>query len=198
MGDTGYFVTYRETDPLFSADLSDPENPKIKGKLKITGFSQYLHIYGEDRLLGIGWETDPDTGWEEGLKCSMFDTSDISDVKECDRMILENVLECYGLYNYKAFLVDVQKSVFGFVYRNGGEQRNYENSEYFYGIYSYDENGFQLKKTIGLSGDFADEYEDAEAVRGVYIGEMFYLTGNSGINAYDMAQDFVQTDTLRW
>ncbi|MDY5022723.1 MAG: beta-propeller domain-containing protein [Blautia sp.] len=198
MGDTGYFVTYRETDPLFSVDLSDPEKPEVKGKLKITGFSQYLHIYGEDRLLGIGWETDPETGWEEGLKCSMFDTSDISSVKECDRMILENVLECYGLYNYKAFLVDAQKNIFGFVYRNGGEQGNYENSEYFYGVYSYDENGFRLEKAICLTGDFADEYEDAEAVRGVYIGNMFYLTGNNGINAYDMAQDFVQTDTLRW
>ena len=62
MGDTGYFVTYENTDPLFSVDLSDPENPKITGKLKITGFSEYLHFYGQNRLLGIGWETDPDSG----------------------------------------------------------------------------------------------------------------------------------------
>ena len=46
MGDTGYFVTYRNTDPLFSADLSDPTKPKIIGELKITGFSEYLHFYG--------------------------------------------------------------------------------------------------------------------------------------------------------
>ena len=71
MGDTGYFVTYRNTDPLFSADLSDPTKPKIIGELKITGFSEYLHFYGENKLLGIGWETDPDTGSIEGLKCSM-------------------------------------------------------------------------------------------------------------------------------
>lgn len=66
MGDTGYFVTYRNTDPLFSADLSDPTKPKIIGELKITGFSEYLHFYGENKLLGIGWETDPDTGSIEG------------------------------------------------------------------------------------------------------------------------------------
>ena len=75
MGDTGYFVTYRNTDPLFSADLSDPTKPKIIGELKITGFSEYLHFYGENKLLGIGWETDPDTGSIEGLKCSILPMS---------------------------------------------------------------------------------------------------------------------------
>lgn len=55
MGDTGYFVTYRQVDPLFSVDLSDPENPKILGELKIPGFSEYLHPYGDGKLLGIGW-----------------------------------------------------------------------------------------------------------------------------------------------
>ena len=76
MGETGYFVTYKNTDPLFSVDLSDPENPKVLGELKITGFSSYLHFYGENKLLGIGWETDPDTGNTIGMKCSMFDISD--------------------------------------------------------------------------------------------------------------------------
>ena len=86
MGETGYFVTYKNTDPLFSVDLSDPENPKVLGELKITGFSSYLHFYGENKLLGIGWETDPDTGNTIGMKCSMFDISDPSDVKETDRL----------------------------------------------------------------------------------------------------------------
>ncbi len=104
MGDTGYFVTYRNTDPLFSADLSDPTKPKIIGELKITGFSEYLHFYGENKLLGIGWETDPDTGSIEGLKCSMFDITDPSDVKEIDRIVLKNVSICDALSNYRAIL----------------------------------------------------------------------------------------------
>ena len=66
MGDIGYFVTYRNVDPLFAVDLSDPENPRIIGQLKVTGFSDYLHFYGEDRLLGIGWETNPETGEQTG------------------------------------------------------------------------------------------------------------------------------------
>lgn len=104
MGDTGYFVTYRNTDPLFSADLSDPTKPKIIGELEITGFSEYLHFYGENKLLGIGWETDPDTGSIEGLKCSMFDITDPSDVKEIDRIVLKNVSICDALSNYRAIL----------------------------------------------------------------------------------------------
>lgn len=48
----GYFVTYEQTDPLFSVDFSDPENPKILGKLKIPGFSEYLHFYSDNLLLG--------------------------------------------------------------------------------------------------------------------------------------------------
>ena len=52
MGDTGYFVTYRNTDPLFAADLSDPKNPRIMSELNITGFSEYLHFYGEKSIAG--------------------------------------------------------------------------------------------------------------------------------------------------
>ena len=55
-------------DPLFSVDLSDPENPKIMGELKITGFSSYLHFYESDKLLGIGREVNPRTGAFEGIK----------------------------------------------------------------------------------------------------------------------------------
>ena len=79
-GTTGYFVTFRQTDPLFSVDLSDPENPKVLGELKISGFSSYLHFYGENLLLGIGYEADENTGSTTGLKLSMFDISDPADL----------------------------------------------------------------------------------------------------------------------
>ena len=82
MGEVGYFVTFRETDPLFSVDLSDPEKPKIVGELKIPGFSDYLHFYGEDQLLGIGMNVDEETQITDGVKLSMFDISDKTDVKE--------------------------------------------------------------------------------------------------------------------
>ena len=80
LGNTGYFVTYKETDPLFSVDLSNPKNPKILGRLKIPGFSNYLHFYGEDKLLGIGMDVDKKGDVTDGVKLSMFDISDKKNV----------------------------------------------------------------------------------------------------------------------
>ena len=133
MGETGYFVTYKNTDPLFSVDLSDPENPKVLGELKITGFSSYLHFYGENKLLGIGWETDPDTGNTIGMKCSMFDISDPSDVKETDRFVLKDVSFCDALTNYRSILAAPKKGLFGFAYGMYGSNSDiYDSSENFY------------------------------------------------------------------
>ena len=63
IGDIAYFITYHNTDPLFAVDISDPETPKIIGKIKITGFSDYLHPYGKNKLLGIGYESGKIEGY---------------------------------------------------------------------------------------------------------------------------------------
>lgn len=73
-GDIAYVVTFRETDPLYTVDLSDPSAPKVTGELKITGYSAYLHPLGRDRLLGVGQEATSD-GVATGLQVSLFDTS---------------------------------------------------------------------------------------------------------------------------
>ena len=207
MGDTGYFVTYRNTDPLFSVDLSDPEKPEILGELNITGFSEYLHFYGENRLLGIGWETDPDTGSISGLKCSMFDISDPSAVKEIDRIILKDVSTCDALSNYRAILASPQKNLFGFaygLYRNSGTGDYYHTEEqYYYGLLSYSEkDGFVpgAYLNIAQSGLFDDALTGSEyrSLRGVYVSDTFYLVTENGISAYDMTDGYKLTDTLVW
>ena len=58
VGNTGYVVTFRQIDPLYTVDLTDPERPRVLGELKISGYSAYLHPIGEDLLLGIGQEAD--------------------------------------------------------------------------------------------------------------------------------------------
>lgn len=132
LGDTGYFVTFRQTDPLFSVDLSDPSNPQIRGELKISGFSSYLHFYGENRLLGIGYEADEETGITSGLKLSMFDISDPANVTEISRFVLPGITWCPAIEDYKSILVDPQKNLIGF----------FCDQRYF--VYSYDEEaGFQ-------------------------------------------------------
>lgn len=73
IGHTGYVVTFRQTDPLYTVDLSDPAEPVVTGELKITGYSGYLHPVGEDRLLGVGQEATTE-GQVTGLQVSLFDT----------------------------------------------------------------------------------------------------------------------------
>jgi hypothetical protein len=76
-GDKGYLVTFRQTDPLFTLDLSDPKNPKVAGELKINGFSSYIHPMGGDLLLAIGQDAD-DNGRITGFHMQVFDVSDPS------------------------------------------------------------------------------------------------------------------------
>jgi hypothetical protein len=87
VGDLAYVVTFRQTDPLYAIDLSDPSAPKVLGELKVTGFSQYLHPVGEDRLLGIGREAD-ESGVDHGFKVSLFDVSDPTAPTELDKIVI--------------------------------------------------------------------------------------------------------------
>ncbi|MFG1607045.1 beta-propeller domain-containing protein [Actinoplanes sp. NPDC049265] len=75
IGDRGYVVTFRQTDPLYSLDLRDPAAPKVTGELKITGYSAHLQPVGPDRLIGIGQEASEE-GRRQGTQVSLFDVSD--------------------------------------------------------------------------------------------------------------------------
>ncbi|HSH59494.1 MAG TPA: beta-propeller domain-containing protein, partial [Acidimicrobiales bacterium] len=75
LGDRGYVVTFRQTDPLYVIDLADPTRPAVKGELKIPGYSAYLHPVGEHRLIGVGQEAT-EQGRPVGTQVSLFDVSD--------------------------------------------------------------------------------------------------------------------------
>ena len=81
VGDTGFAVTFRQIDPFYVLDLSDPTNPIVSGELKIPGVSTYLHPLGGDRVVGVGQDATED-GATTGLKMSLFDVSDPSDPRE--------------------------------------------------------------------------------------------------------------------
>ena len=76
LGDRAYVVTFRQIDPLFIIDLSDPAEPRVTGELKIPGFSAYLHPLGDGLLLGVGQDADPRTGRPLGPQVTLFDVSD--------------------------------------------------------------------------------------------------------------------------
>lgn len=182
MGDIGYFVTFRNVDPLFSVDLSDPTNPTILGQLKIPGFSNYLHYYEDGLLLGFGEEIDANTSEFLGLKLSMFDVSDPSDVTEQDKFIIENSQYSEAQYNHKAIMIDPEKNIFGFVYST--LDPNSHEYVYYYSTYTYNKNdGFieTAKYKIEDGSGF-----ETNAVRGVYIGDHFYLATNKSLTSYEI------------
>lgn len=179
MGDKAYFVTYRETDPVFLVDLSDPSKPVVKDKLKIPGFSEYLQGYGEGLMLGIGSNISND--WDAQIKLTMFDISSDTNVREIHTKLLE--METYSLAgkNHKAILADPGKNLIGFAaesYEKNGKQK------ITYRLYSYDrKKGFKKLATL------SPKDMDMSSARGLYIGEHFYLAdgeGIGGIYVYDL------------
>lgn len=76
LGDLGYIVTFRQVDPLFAIDLSNPSEPVVLGELKIPGFSDYMHPLGDDHLLTIGRDIDEQTQFDRGTALQIFDVTD--------------------------------------------------------------------------------------------------------------------------
>lgn len=179
MGSAGYFVTFRETDPLFSVDLSNPREPKILGELKISGFSEYLHFYSDGLLFGLGMEADENTGETHGMKLSMFDISNPADVKEQSKLNLPEYDYSDALYDYKAVLIDPKKNLFGFSVEGYGE--DYGRS---YLLFSYENGEFQQILNI----DCSEEDRWGWRLRGTYIKDRFFLMAEDGrIEEYSLA-----------
>ncbi|RHQ40651.1 MULTISPECIES: beta-propeller domain-containing protein [unclassified Roseburia] len=181
MGNTGYFVTYRNTDPLFTVDLSDPAKPEIIGELKVTGFSEYLHFWDDTHLLGIGYESDEKTGNIENIKISMFNIENPGEVIEEAKLVLKDVDYSEALYDYKSVIISKDKNLIGLVcedYSGSGIKQTYQ-------IYSYENGAF--KKQAEIPGINGANYEN---VRGMYSGNVFYLWIYDNITSYDMTDGF--------
>ncbi|NIA24237.1 MAG: hypothetical protein GWP04_01565 [Gammaproteobacteria bacterium] len=86
--DIGYVVTFRQTDPLYTIDLSNPRRPSVVGELKILGYSAYLHPVGEGLLLGLGQDADK-TGRTKGTQLSLFDVSDPAHPVKIDQVAMD-------------------------------------------------------------------------------------------------------------
>ena len=194
MGRTAYFVTFRNTDPLFAVDLSNPENPEITDYLKIPGFSAYLHPYSDGLLLGIGYDTN-EFGGTECIKLSMFDVSDPENVKEKDRLVLDTYEYSAVFGNRKTLMFDDWDGLFGFVGMMGSDyvqEIRTENDDFYsnnYLVFDYDEkNGFKNKLEYNLGGDSwsGGTYEQMDDIRGLIIGDYLYVveTGKA-ITSFD-------------
>lgn len=103
MGDVGYVVTFRQVDPLYTVDLSDPRRPEVQGELKIPGYSAYLHPVGESLLMGVGQDAT-DQGVVQGTQVSVFDVSDLADPTRLDTFTLSKGTSSEVEYDHHAFL----------------------------------------------------------------------------------------------
>ncbi len=116
MGNRLYLVTFKKVDPLFVIDLADPTAPRVLGKLKIPGYSNYLHPYDEKHVIGLGKEAVDSEGgsfaWYQGVKLSLFDVSDVSNPREVAKLeIGDRGTDSPALYDHKAFLFSRERNL---------------------------------------------------------------------------------------
>lgn len=153
--DKGYLVTFRQIDPFYVLDLSDPKNPEMKGELKIPGYSSYLHPLEKNLILGVGMEGS-------NAKVSLFDVSDASDPKEISKYDISEYWSDVSS-NHHAFLQDSKHGVF---FMPAG-QNGY--------IFSYQGKVIDLKRVV--TGTLAR--------RALYLDDYFYIFGDSKMVVLD-------------
>ncbi|MDR1186645.1 MAG: beta-propeller domain-containing protein [Bifidobacteriaceae bacterium] len=169
MGATGYVVTFRQTDPLFAIDLADPAAPQVMSALKIDGFSAYLHPWGEDRLVGLGYAGNA-TGLTGGMKLAVFDISDPFDVTVSSSLPVEAESSA-ALDDHRAVYADPARSMIGFPALSYGQT----DVEWGYLVYVADSNGdFEPKASLDLTGMWTEDWPKGE-LRGLRVGDHFYV-----------------------
>ncbi len=221
MGAKGYLVTFKKVDPLFVIDLSDPEKPKVLGKLKIPGYSDYLHPIDENHLIGVGKDTveaeEGDFAWYQGIKLAIFDVSDVEHPKELFKtMIGDRGTDSYALRDHKAFLFDKEKELLVIPIQlaeinegqyDGRVSANAYGDFVFQGAYVFNvnlEEGFKLKGRITHQED-EESYKKSgyyyygggtEVKRSLYIGDALYTISDNMVKANSL-DDLEEIETVK-
>ncbi len=209
LGDKAYLVTFKKVDPLFVIGLADPTKPKMLGKLKIPGYSDYLHPFDENHLIGLGKDAVPskegDFAWYQGVKLSLFDVSDVSNPREISSFkIGDRGTESYALDEHKAFLFSKSKGLLVIPillaeideekYPYGVEPQTY--GEYkFQGAYAFNltlEGGFKLKGTVSHAPEsaFQENYyggwSNTDVQRSLYMDNYLYTLSQKAVKINDL------------
>ncbi len=195
MQDRAYMVTFKQTDPLFVIDLKSPSNPKVLGELKIPGFSNYLHPYDNETLIGLGKDTK-ENEWggvtTKGVKLSLFDVSDVSKPKEIDTYILGDTgSDSIANHDHKAFLFSLDKNLLSIpvkIREDVSGRRGW--GKFVFGgavVFEVDkEEGFKLKGKVDHSDGKEGQrdywggysYYDNTVKRSLYIDDILYTFSN--------------------
>ena len=191
MDDRLYLVTFQQIDPFFVIDLSS-DTPKILGELKIPGFSNYLHPYDDDHVIGVGRDTKEignDRVQQLGVKVALFDVSDVSDPKVIDDYIIgDSSTHSEALNNHKAFFFDKRKNLLSIPISSDtnslegiSEKRIAPDWNRWNGFYILEldaKNGIDLKGTITHTENDTRYYGMGNS-RTFYIEEVLYTASDS-------------------
>ena len=198
MGDKLYLVTFERIDPFFVIDLTENQ-PKILGELKIPGFSNYLHPYDEDHIIGIGRDTKDWGGrvTTEGLKLALFDVSDFYNPKTVDTVIIgKESTHSEILHNHKALLFDREKNILSMPIRDHerittvdetGERHRLSQNWLGFHVYGIDpDKGFSLKGEVEHYSGNGHDYRFDGHNRSFYIGDVLYTVSSELIKMNDI------------
>ena len=180
LGERGFLVTFRNIDPLFTLDLSDPRAPRAVAELKITGFSTYLHPLGESHLIGFGHEANPQTGRVDGMKLSLFDVTDFEHPELADafRFEVDVPLNSIALSNHHAFSFFPEHDILALPIRQDFRWISIDPPEVGLVVFEVTtENGFDLLGWI--------EYEDP-VLRSLRIGHRLYSVSATEIQVHEI------------
>ncbi|HLD96732.1 MAG TPA: beta-propeller domain-containing protein, partial [Candidatus Nanoarchaeia archaeon] len=187
IGSRLYMVTFRQVDPFFVIDLSNPNELKELGKLKLPGFSRYLHPYDADTIIGIGQEST-EQGRVTGLKISLFDVSDVANPKEAAKFVTEETYaQSTALWEHKAFLFDKEKELLvipaysnEFYSQVGGKQKQQGYNGAF--VFSITPDSIKLRGLIDHSRNQTGQegyYYQPMVERSLWINELLYTKSPS-------------------
>ena len=199
IGDRLYMVTFKRIDPFFVIDLSTPTAPKVLGKLKIPGYSDYLHPYDATHIIGIGKETTT-TEWggvsTSGIKLALFDVSDVASPTQLDKVQIGDAgSDSAALTDHHAFLFDKAKNllvipVMAVTAHPVTKGDSYSPPQVWYGAYVFGltpQAGFTLRGTVqhgtGDNGYYYYGSSTADVKRSLYIGNVLYTLSAKQIKA---------------
>ena len=170
--DRGYVVTFRQVDPLYTLDLADPAHPRVRGELKILGYSAYLHPVGTHELLGIGQDASAE-GVRQGTQLSLFDVDDPANPKLLHKVALGELTSSEAEYDHHAFLwwEPLRLAVVPVTDYEGGEPAQAI--------------GFNVDRTKGIV-ETGRTRETADVLRTLVIGPRLFTLSDEGLHAYDL------------
>jgi inhibitor of cysteine peptidase len=192
-----YMVTFKEVDPFFVIDAGNPAEPKVLGYLKIPGFSTYMHILGDNHILGFGADTIENNGriTTGGLKLSLFDVTNPDNPIESKNEIIGNAGTYSEIqYNPKALMISLQKGLMAFpISVVGKTPYSYEFAgAYVYEIGTDDFNYLgnmthHSSDTIIQEGNYKYTDYNYNINRVVYIGDYLYSVSNGKVMVTEIA-----------